>query len=160
MRTKEKSCPSHMVKVWPSSGETSGDTIRRYLRANPLSVLSWQQEAHLGPLVQTQPTWSARDRLVSPAQKITPHIWLLSQHGLPLPLSLPLACFQQAILSHHKCLGGNHREALLPFPKITSARGQGQRGGACRPFCKSFKYPGTDPTKRIIKRQQPSFSFY
>lgn len=148
-----------MVQVWPTSGETSGDIIRRYLRANVLSALSWQQEAHLGPQLKCSPHGLLGTGWSSTAQKITPHSWLLTQHGLPLPLSLPSACFQQAILSHHKCFGGNHREALLPFPKITSARGQGQRGGACRPFCKSFKYPGTDPTKRIIKEKQPSFSF-
>lgn len=71
------------------------------------------------------------------------------------PLSaLHSAFFKQATLSHHKCFSGNHREALIPFPKITSGTGKGQRGGVCRPFCRSFKYPGIDPIKRIMKEKQ------
>lgn len=36
--------------------------------------------------------------------------------------ALSSAFFKQAILSHHKRFGGNHREALILFPKITSGR--------------------------------------
>lgn len=95
---------------------------------------------------------------MSRAWQITLHIWLVPRHELPALPALHSAFFKQAILSPHKCFGGNHREALIPFPKITSDRGKGQRGGACRPFCKSFKYPGTDPIKRIMKGKQPSLS--
>lgn len=112
-----------------------------------------------GPPIQTQPTWSPQGKGSVCKTQITLHIWLLPQHELPLPLS-PALCifFQRAILRHHKCFGGNRRVALIPFPKITSARGKGQGGGACGPFCKSFKYPGTHLLKRIMKGKQPSFS--
>lgn len=93
VRTKEKSCPSQMVKMWPMSGETSGDTMRRYLTAGVLWALSWRQEAHLGPQSKGSPRSVLGTDSVSKAQKITPHIWLLTRHELPLPLCPALGMF-------------------------------------------------------------------
>lgn len=112
-----------------------------------------------GPSVQMQPTWSpqGKPQWAKPRSQYTSG-FCPSMNYSSLS-ALDSAFFPQAILSHHECLGGNHWEALIPFPKITSTRGKGQGGGAGRPFCKSFKYPGTDPLKKIMKGKRPSFSF-
>lgn len=62
-------------------------------------------------------------------------------------------------LPHHKRFGGNHREALIPFPKITSARGKGQGGGAWGHFAKVSNILAPTPLKEIMKGRQASFSF-
>lgn len=114
--------------------------IRRVLRANVLEVLCRRLETHRGPQSKGGPGGLLRTGSVSKAWHTALHIWPVPQSELPFPLGPALCIFKQAILSHHECFGGNHGETLIPFHKIMSGRGRGQRGGACRPFCKSFKY--------------------
>lgn len=135
-----------------------------------LQVLSRGQEAHLDTPSKCSPHGLLGADSVSKAQTITLNIWLLPQHELSLPLSPAHSIFkkkqtQKTLPSHYKCFSGNQPGGPIPFPKIKSAHSKGQRGGACRPFCKSFKYPGTDPIKRTNRegktaRPPPFFSLF
>lgn len=159
---KRGAAPPHMVIMQPLTAETSAAANYQKISEGQGALTSVLMTGSTsGPRIQMQPTRSPRDRLSeqSLADHTTHHIWLLPQHELPFPLGPALCIFKQAILGHHKHFGGNHREALIPFLKITSGGGKGQRGGVWRPFCKSFKYPGIDPIKRIMKGKQPSLSF-
>lgn len=91
--------------------------------------------------------------------QIALHIWLLPQHELPLPLRRALCIFSTSHSQPSQVPWWESQGGLIPFPKITSTRGKGQGGGAYGPFCKSFKYPGTDPLKKIMKGKQASFLF-
>lgn len=137
-----------MVKMPPMSVETPGaPNYQKIFEGQCVLSPGLTTGSSSGPSIQMQPTWSpqGKPQRAKPRSHYTSGFCpSMNYHSLS---ALHSAFFQQAILSHHKCFGGNHREALIPFPKITSTRGKGQGGGACRPFCKSFKYPGTDPLK-------------
>ena len=160
VRTKEKSCPSQMVKAWPTSGETSGDTISRYLRANPLLVLSWQQEAHLGPPVQTQPTWSPRDRLVehSPEDHTT-HL-AFEPAWASTPSQPALGLFSTSHSQPPQMPWWESQGGPPPFSQNNVSQRPRPERWSLQAILQKFQISWHWPTKTIIKGKQPSFSFY
>lgn len=164
LRSKEKSCPSartQMVKMQPMSIEIPGASNYQKIREGQHALSSvtddrrhvWAPNPNAAHEVSSGQAPRAKPGRPHYTSGFCPS---MNYHSLS---ALHSAFFKQAILNHQKCFGGNHRKALNAAPKITSGRGKGQRGGACRPFCKSFKYPGIDPIKKIMKGKQPNLSF-
>lgn len=122
LRTKEKSCPPPQHKAHVSRNTWSTQSPED-IWGPKCSKLCADNRKHIWALSANAAHVVSSGKASVSKTQITLHIWLLPQHELPLPLHPA-----QVILSHPKCLGGNHREALIPFPKITSTRGKGQGG--------------------------------
>lgn len=121
LRTKERAAPPQMVKMKPMPVETSETPNYQKIFDGQHAGSPLRQEAHLGPQSKSSPRALLRTGSVSKPSRsdhtagFCPRV---NHHSLS---ALHSAFFKQTVLSHHKHSGGNHREALIPFPKITSA---------------------------------------
>jgi hypothetical protein len=134
-KTKQNTNPSYGVK-----GSGSFQSIGSNLGSQPEDFIGIDRGRRPDDQDHTQHLAFAPEWSTTPSK---PYTWLLF---LTRPSQLPQMLWWEAA-------GGP-----IPFPKIQSASGKGQRGGACRPFCKSFKYPGTDPINSTKTEMQPSLS--